>query len=320
MLSRVLLLLTAGELLLYSALALRAGHGYAAALGLAMVGHLSLLAGLVVFSYLVAWPLGGYRPPQARIGPVRAVRGLLREIVAMVVVYSWLQPLAPWLRRPPRHTHMGGGADDLPPVILVHGFLCNSGYWWWLRRYLGAAGFRRIYSVELEPLLVDIDELGDALAARVQEVRARTAASRVLLVGHSMGGLVIRAYLRHPPHAAAVQGVVTLAAPHQGSKLAWLAIGRNGAQMRSDSVWLRVLAADEQSAKRPSMVSIFSWHDNLVAPHESAVLPGAAAVGVPEIGHLAVGFSARVAALVVEYLRAYASAPTRLRPEDAQEA
>lgn len=308
MLSRALLLLITAELAVYGGLGLKAGYQPAGALALAVLGHLLLLAALVIFSYSIAWTIGSHRPPESRIGPLQATRGLLREIGVMVFVYSWLQPLAPWLRQPSPPDRTGGNDHRFPPVILVHGYFCNSGIWWWLRRQLEAAGFQRVYSVDLEPLLESIDELAHSLAARVEEVRRLTAAPRVLLVGHSMGGLVIRAYLRQSSHAAAVQGAVFLAAPHQGTRLARLAIGRNGAQMRSHSAWLGALARDEQSSPPPTMVSIFSWHDNLVVPPGCAELPGIPAEAVTEIGHMAVAFSPRVAALVVDHLRAHAAA------------
>lgn len=63
----------------------------------------------------------------------------------------------------------------------------------------------------------------------------------LLLVGHSMGGLVARAYLRRYGELR-VARLITLGTPHRGSLLAHLGIGRNARQMEPGSVWLRELA------------------------------------------------------------------------------
>ena len=60
------------------------------------------------------------------------------------------------------------------------------------------------------------------------------------LVGHSMGGLVSRAYLRRYG-SARVAGLVTLGTPHRGSMLAWVLGGESVSQLRPDCQWLAAL-------------------------------------------------------------------------------
>ncbi|MBP2670979.1 MAG: hypothetical protein H6Q85_1045 [candidate division NC10 bacterium] len=90
----------------------------------------------------------------------------------------------------------------------------------------------------------DIAESACLLANRVARIRARTGASRVYVVGHSLGGVVARYYARYggrdvmrdrdcplasggpaalinAPGAPAIGGLVTLGAPHQGSAQAF---------------------------------------------------------------------------------------------------
>jgi len=90
----------------------------------------------------------------------------------------------------------------------------------------------------------DIAESACLLANRVARIRARTGASRVYVVGHSLGGVVARYYARYggrdvmrdrdcplasggpatlinAPGASTIGGLITLGAPHQGSAQAF---------------------------------------------------------------------------------------------------
>jgi pimeloyl-ACP methyl ester carboxylesterase len=78
----------------------------------------------------------------------------------------------------------------------------------------------------------DIDAYADGIARRIDEVLAATGTS-LILVGHSMGGLASRAYLRR--HGVAkVARLITLGSPHQGTRAgaAW-AWGRMRARCAS---------------------------------------------------------------------------------------
>ena len=91
-----------------------------------------------------------------------------------------------------------------------------------------------------------------------------------------MGGLAARAWLRNDPHALArAARLITLGTPHHGTVLANLGVGANARQMRCSqagepSAWLRALAAGESAAARARMVSIWTYHDNIVAPQHPA--------------------------------------------------
>lgn len=93
----------------------------------------------------------------------------------------------------------------------------------------------------------DVTESACILAERIGQIRAATGAGRVLLVGHSLGGVIARYYLRYGgrdvvdgrecplgnpaapgtlnrPGSGAVAGAVFLAAPHRGSTQAFRAL------------------------------------------------------------------------------------------------
>ncbi|MCA0177550.1 MAG: alpha/beta hydrolase [Proteobacteria bacterium] len=206
-----------------------------------------------------------------------SARAWWREATLAVQVFGWQQP---W--RAEVHPDLlppGGGRG----VVLVHGLFCNRGFWnHWLPR-LRARGTPHV-AITLAPMLGDMDHHLPAIAAAVARVAAATG-QPPLLVGHSMGGLVIRAWLRQAGESARVHGVVTLGTPHQGAWLARLSPPWRGVcQLRPGSAWLAALAAQPQAAR---FVCIYSDADQVVFPPASAVLPGAQAcllAGVPHVG------------------------------------
>ncbi|MYN44537.1 alpha/beta fold hydrolase [Pseudoduganella sp. FT93W] len=175
------------------------------------------------------------------------------------------------------------------PVLLIHGYGCNSGYWRPLSDLLNQAGIAHL-GVDLEPPGASIDDFAPQVRSAIEQLCAATGQQRVVIVGHSMGGLVARAYLRRYG-ADAVARVITLGTPHQGTalSLARYGIGQNVQQMLYDSEWLRTLAAGEANLQRGLFSTIYTLHDNIVAPAQSALLTGARQLAFEGIGHVALG-------------------------------
>src|SRR4029450_1741660 len=125
------------------------------------------------------------------------------------------------------------------------------------------------------PPFASIDWFVEQAAAKIDAILAATGARKVALVGHSMGGLVARAYLRR--HGVAkVHCLVTIGTPHHGSMHAWIFPGTCLAQMRPGSTWLAELNRDESTPPPVPVVSLWSWHDSMVAPQTSSRPAGAA--------------------------------------------
>jgi triacylglycerol esterase/lipase EstA (alpha/beta hydrolase family) len=186
------------------------------------------------------------------------------------------------------------------PVILVHGVLVNDGVWFRFRRHLARQGIGGVYTVNYGPPQADIERFAAQLAAKIDRVCAATGAQRVALVGHSMGGLVTRTYVRRYG-AARVERIITIGTPHHGSVLAWSFPGRCLAQMRPGNPWLAQLNRDEGDQPVP-ILSIWSRHDSMVAPQASSELAGADNVAVIGVGHNALLTNASVTAQVIQEL------------------
>lgn len=220
-------------------------------------------------------------PPALRLTAAGALRLFAGEFAATMANSSWYLLVGrPCLRLFP--------VSSALPVLLVHGYGCNSGYWRRVQRWLERAAISHA-TLDLEPLMADIDSYAGQLEHAVERLRAATGAAQIVIVGHSMGGLVARAYLR--TGAGSIAHLITLGSPHHGTVLANLGVGANARQMaRHDGApgaWLQALAASEDDAARARMTSIYSHHDNIVAPQDSSVLDGARNIGLGGVGHVA---------------------------------
>lgn len=277
-----------------------AGNAVLFAAGCALVVRI----GFGLATYALAWWWRSAVPTGFRIGPIALLRHVVAEIAAIVAAYAILQPF--------ERAWMGAtGPAPQPgarlPVLLVHGYACNRAVWRSLVRGLSARG-ESVYAVSFEPVGGAIDLWVPPLAVYIDELLALTGRDRVVLVAHSMGGLAARAYLC--AHGGAkVARVITLGAPHQGSLHARLGCGENARQMEPGSPWLTALAAAENSGIAAPLVSIYSHHDNFVAPQASAVHPHARNVGLAGVGHLTMHFSRPVRELLLQEIDA-ANAPS----------
>jgi pimeloyl-ACP methyl ester carboxylesterase len=301
-LARRLRLVLASELAVYVALGLWlwAGRGWTppGAVAAGVLIALGWRAACIFVVYALAWRHHSEVPRELRLSVVALMPHVLRELGWWIGIYAGPQAFVRWFagdEDPPR----GGGRL---PVLLVHGYVCNRGAWWWLGRKLAARG-ETVWAVTLEPVYTSIDNLARVLADRIDELRAATGAPQVVLVTHSMGGLIARAYLRD--HSAAkVARLVTIGAPHHGSVHAYLGAGENARQMEPGSAWLGALARSEEGRLSVPFASIYGVHDNFVAPQASSVHPAARNVPVAGIGHVSLGFSEKVAGVVVAELDA----------------
>jgi pimeloyl-ACP methyl ester carboxylesterase len=270
----------------------------AALLGVGCVALVRLLINMNNFA--MAAFFGGATPGAFRLGPRARLRLLAEEFRASMLVTSWLIPRA----GPATRIHPD---SRRPPVLLLHGYGCNSGYWSHLVPLLDAARISHA-TVDLEPVAGDIDGYVPAVQAAVEALCVATGARQVAIVAHSMGGLVARAWMRDHGTGALAR-LITLGTPHHGTALARFGLGKNAVQMRTGSAWLRALADSEDDAARALVTSLYTHHDNIVSPRESGRLEGARNLEFGGVGHVALGSNPRVLSAVLQELAALTAAP-----------
>ncbi len=256
-----------------------------------------LIAGLLAIEFTVA---AAVDPRAPRVSLLRVLRMWLRETWVSVRIFLWRQPWRAGFPEPPlvRDAHR-------PALLLIPGFMCNRAAW----RPLLDAGVLvefNVATVNLEPIFGDVDAYADVVHHAVERLRAATSAPRIVLVGHSMGGLAARVYLRKHGDAH-VARVVTLASPHHGTIFGRLGASHNARQMAAGSRFLHKLETGDRG-RWVRFTTVATRDDNLVVPRSSPLLLHARQVELDGVGHLALIEDPRAWQVIVDEARAAAQA------------
>ncbi|MBL8519936.1 MAG: alpha/beta fold hydrolase [Betaproteobacteria bacterium] len=235
-----------------------------------------------------------------------------KEIAARLVSFNWSQPFpALAMGRDPVGA-LGRdptGAVDGTPILLVHGFFSSRGMWIRFRKRLVGAGCGPVYTMDLKHVFGHVKDMVPSLHERIEAIARETGREQVILIVHSMGGLVSRQYLQ--VHGGQrIARLITLGSPHHGTRIAKIALFTCTRDMRRESGFLSALAARE-AAHPPTVptTSIYTLNDDLVYPPESSELPWAENISVRGVGHVSLLFDHAVFEIVMKRL----DAPGRAR-------
>lgn len=174
-------------------------------------------------NFFLAWRYRDGLIPENVLDRRGRLRLLRNEFLAAMLSSSWRMAFQRFGHRP------GIGATTLP-VLLIHGYGCNSGYWHPMSEALGRAGIGH-EAIDLEPVFGDIDDYAQQVQDAVERRCRESGVAQLIIVAHSMGGLVTRAWLRRFG-AHRLAAAITLGTPHQGTVLAGFGPGRNARQMQ----------------------------------------------------------------------------------------
>ena len=217
-------------------------------------------------------------------------RAWLGETVAALRVIAWRQPLR--RREAPDQLTTAPGQPAKRGVVLVHGFVCNRGFWTPWMKALRTRGHCFV-AVNLEPVFGSIDDYVPIIEKAVAEV-SRVSGMPPVLLCHRMGGLAARAWLCAANAAPRVDHVITIGSPHQGTWLAQFSHLTNGIQMKRQGEWLRSLAQKETAQGKAKFTCWYTNCDNIVFPASTATLPGADNRLVRGVAHVELAFHPQV--------------------------
>jgi pimeloyl-ACP methyl ester carboxylesterase len=182
------------------------------------------------------------------------------------------------------------GDPQRMPILLVHGWNCNAGIWWPLRRHLRSRRVGDVHAIDL-PFWQPIDRQLDHLARSVETILAASPHDRLAIVGHSMGGVIARLFLETERGRTCTGRLISIASPHHGTVLARRALDPAGRDLSPDNAQLAEPAA---VAAGVAVTTFYSDIDNFVSPQSSAKLAGAENLRCSEIGHMQLLFTSAV--------------------------
>jgi len=244
-----------------------------------------------------------------RLGWIDAVTCFVEEYIATVlsllaIPVGWgsAQPpaVAPDREAPKGVAQDPGGSAGRSrgAVVLVHGWGLNGGSFWLLRRRLLRDGWGPVYCFNYRSRQANVEDAASELKGYVDRVVA-VSKRPLTLIGHSLGGLVIRYYARR----YAVRGVrrlLTLGTPHHGTVVArgWLPA------LAPESTLLATLNAADRTPQQFDVITLYSTFDAVVLPPAHASYDGAFNIQLNNVGHNALLTSKRVYGLIAENLEA----------------
>lgn len=213
----------------------------------------------------------------------------------------FLHPVG-WFWRLKPGTVKDAGNASRPPVILIHGINDNASVWLYLGHRLLREGYA-VSTFSYLSLFTSMDIISSRLEMHMAEVEAAHPGKKPILVGHSLGGILARRWLKTPGNQDRVAGILTLATPHGGSKMAILAPGKLGKNITPSAGLIREL---RESAAPLSIPCV-----SLVTPTDEAVLPAASLLPpqgwrmriTNRTSHYAMLYCPRVARVFLEELK-----------------
>jgi triacylglycerol lipase len=170
------------------------------------------------------------------------------------------------------------------PVLLVHGIIRTSAVFRKMSTYLTQQGWT-VHTLNLTP---NNGTLGlDQLATQISNyVDKNFAPEQPLdLVGLSMGGLVTRYYVQRLGGIDRVQRFITISAPNQGTRMAYLSTRLGCLQMRPGSAFLQDLNQDARMLEKLNFTSIWTPWDFIIVPACSSQMPVGREVKVSVLVH-----------------------------------
>jgi len=254
--------------------------------GVAAVGNAMMFTGVYP---LVPHALRAMQKVDHGPKPVRAALG------------EWVAAAAISAARPAGFFALPGAKVVGPrPIIVLHGYAMNRANFVPLAYRLARAGLGPILGFEYWTLG------RTAAAARqlgwfIDEVRERTGAAQVDVIGHSMGGVVGRYYVTLAGGDGIVANLVTLGSPHHGTDVSAIGIGHANRELYMGSKLLGRIATAPVPA-RTKLVVITSRADALVPGARQTPIAGAELIEYDDLGHVALLGSRRVARDVIARL------------------
>lgn len=272
----------------------RTGAWAAGLTGVAVV--LAFHPATIAFNFIASRIGGDAVPLEHRLSPWRALRMFDAEVDASVRGVWFANPFLA-----DRPAPAVAEATHRWTILFVHGYVCNRAVWHSFMRDAASRGYR-CEAVTLPDPFAAIDR---QVGPVEQALASCPAGEPVVIVAHSMGGLVARALMRQGD--ARVAHVITLGSPHHGTWTARFASSGSARDMRIGSDWLQALASDEDEGRglrRDCLTSIWSHHDDIVFPQSTACLDGATNIAIGGCGHVALLYDARVRKIVFDRLAA----------------
>lgn len=216
-----------------------------------------------------------------------------------VILYPLFLVKRAWLR--PRRGR--NAAPSGPPVLFVHGYTHTASAWILFARWFRRAGYTDLDATTYNSWTLDFEGIVRQVEDEVRGILARRPGQKLVLVGHSLGGLAVRALLNSSDLAPHILAVVTLGSPHQGTVLAPLGMNKLGHTLAFQGPLVREIEAKDRDTGVPSL-AVFSPVDNMIVPLEGLRIhaPGWEELRIGPVCHVGMLYHRPTAQAALEFI------------------
>jgi triacylglycerol esterase/lipase EstA (alpha/beta hydrolase family) len=197
---------------------------------------------------------------------------------------------------------------DKTPILLVHGYMHNSSAWIDLHEKMEKIdAIGSVFTINLGlPFNHSIEAYSQLVKTKVEEIQKLTEREDLILIGHSMGGVISTYYALNDAKELSVKKVITLGSPLKGTYLGYLGLGPCARQMSYNSEFSNQLIEKMAESSYTQFINIGSPNDAIILPPESATPLQTARVSshhISGMGHIAYLTSQEVHDFVIQLLR-----------------
>ncbi len=162
-------------------------------------------------------------------------------------------------------------AEQHTAILFVHGYCRNQSDWLYMRKHMQSLQYP-MFLVNLSPTFASIADITkESLIPKISQIKQATQCKHLILVAHSMGGLVSSYYSEYLDQENLVKAIITIGTPYFGTKISIVGNGANAKDMCPGSSFLTALHNKIVHSSKQYM-QIASRFDNMIFPWQSAIL------------------------------------------------
>jgi len=238
-----------------------------------------------------------------KVEKYRPVAVFIKECFwSVIYIFSYL----PWIirsifRRDTVQFEPGELVKGKPLIILIHGIFGKSDHFWLMRRRFKSRSIPNVLTFRYESVSKSLDENCESLRDFLLRIKSKTGMSEVILVGHSLGGLIAHQYAVAFGKSGEVKAVVALGAPFRGTRLAVLAVTAKARSLApSNPVFTDIISSRLENTR---FISVYSRYDQFILPYTNSDHPGADENREIELcGHTGFFFNKKVFRIILEWI------------------
>lgn len=243
-------------------------------------------------------------------------RGFLSSMLAQATAFT-LYPLflvkRAWLSpghgKPPRDVRM----DCMPPVLFVHGYTHSASAWLLFAAWFRKAGYTDLHATTYNSWTMDFEDIVAHLEREAAAILEDRPGQQLVLVGHSLGGLAIRALLNTSPLRDRIMVAATMGSPHKGTTLANLGMNGLGHSLAYKGKLIRTIESTDSPPPVP-VLAVYSLVDNMVMPLDGLIIeaPGWSCTRTSPVCHVGMLYHRPTADIILNFIEKAMPGPTTL--------